>query len=397
MRVPGHRGPIRPRRVASRISGLWVVGALTLAVPFGLGAQSPADQAMATCPAEMDPALSGLVGVVRDSVRGVIIPGAMVQAAWSDDAGARETLSAETDGAGVYHLCGLPTDRSIVIQAAFASFATAPLSVTIVPGPPAGWDFGMAVQMGPVSNLLTTPGRIVGRIMDRQSGRPVEAASVSLVGEREDQDLSDGVGRYGFQDLDPGIYRVSVEHLAFETADQIIQVPADRTVEINFELTVDPIELEPLIVTAVREKHLEVRGFYERKELGERIGNGIFVTREEIDRVAPNRVTHFLSRFNGIRVDCSGSANNNCAIVMTGGSPSLSSRAEYGCVSSNVYVDGVRVIRDNQTVRESIDNFVSPFEIAGMEIYRGPGELPAEFGGSVGRCGAIVIWTRGAR
>lgn len=31
--------------------------------------------------------------------------------------------------------------------------------------------------------------------------------------------------------------------------------------------------------------------------------------------------------------------------------------------------------------------------VAGIEVYRGPSELPAEFGGSVGRCGAIVIWT----
>ncbi len=80
-----------------------------------------------------------------------------------------------------------------------------------------------------------------------------------------------------------------------------------------------------------------------------------------------------------------------------GGSPSLSTRAEWGCVNANIYVDGMRVVRDNQAFRESIDNFVSPSEIAAMEVYRGPSEVPAEFGGSVGGCGAIVIWTRGGR
>ena len=59
----------------------------------------------------------------------------------------------------------------------------------------------------------------------------------------------------------------------------------------------------------------------------------------------------------------------------------------------HVYVDGVRVIRDNASSNESIDNFVHPSEIAGVEVYRSASEVPAEFGGSVGRCGAIVIWT----
>ena len=33
-------------------------------------------------------------------------------------------------------------------------------------------------------------------------------------------------------------------------------------------------------------------------------------------------------------------------------------------------------------------------QIAGVEVYKGPATLPAEFGGSGGRCGAVVIWTK---
>jgi len=37
---------------------------------------------------------------------------------------------------------------------------------------------------------------------------------------------------------------------------------------------------------------------------------------------------------------------------------------------------------------------VLPIKVAGIEVYKGPASLPAEFGGSDTRCGAIVIWTK---
>lgn len=352
----------------------------------------PSNQEIATCAGQADPELTGLAGLVRESTDNIIIPGARVLASWDDNAGQQHTTSTETDRNGTYLLCGLPTRQALSIQAVFATSVSTPREVTIEPGLPAGWDFKIGVEQAYLGSRLRTPGRIVGRITDRNSGRPVEAAALVLAGE-DQQRLSDGSGRFSFDDLNPGVYRLAVQHLAYETIDQLINVPSDHTLEINFELTADPIELAPLVVTAVRDKRLEIRGFYDRKELGEKIANGVFVTREDLRRANPLRVTHYLGRLSGIRVDCTGSGNNNCTIRMTGGSPSLSRRAEWGCVNANVYVDGIRVIRDNQGLQDSIDNFVSPSDIAGIEVYRGPSEIPAEFGGSVGRCGAIVIWT----
>ena len=37
---------------------------------------------------------------------------------------------------------------------------------------------------------------------------------------------------------------------------------------------------------------------------------------------------------------------------------------------------------------------VLPIGIGGVEVYKGPASLPAEFGGSDARCGAVVIWTK---
>ena len=40
------------------------------------------------------------------------------------------------------------------------------------------------------------------------------------------------------------------------------------------------------------------------------------------------------------------------------------------------------------------DPGVLMIEVAGVEVYKGPASLPAEFTGSDSRCGAVVIWTK---
>lgn len=383
-----------------RVASFALAGAVVLTSAVSrLAAQSltlTPPRSIVTCPAEMDPSLTGLAGVVRDTLQGILIPGATVTASWTEGEGRRRTVSVDADSEGVYVLCGLPPLEDLTVSARFASFRTDPAHVNIAPGPPAGWNILVGVEEGELASLLTVPGRIVGRVLDRRSGRPVEAANVvlsdTLLAE-DRQGMTDGSGRFMFTDLDPGMYRVTVDHLTFDALDQLVSLPSDRTVQVDFELSADPIELAPIVVTALREKRLELQGFYDRRELGEAIGAGVFLTRDDIQDAGAIRVTHYLGRIPGLRTECQGSGNNNCVIRMTRGAPSLSGSAEYGCVSTNVYLDGVRVIRDGEGFSDSIDNFVSPSEVAGIEVYRGPSELPAEFGGAVGRCGAIVIWT----
>ena len=74
----------------------------------------------------------------------------------------------------------------------------------------------------------------------------------------------------------------------------------------RFNLSVDPIELEPLVVTVVRNSRLERRGYYERREIGEKVGNGVFFDIEEIRKLMPSRVTNLLQWVPGVRIDCSG-------------------------------------------------------------------------------------------
>ena len=345
-----------------------------------------AAQDVATCPADLDETLTGLAGLVQDTADSFSIPGAAVFASWTGGDGQLRSLSVRTNSRGIYLLCGLPTAQTIAVHAEFAGLATEPANLMIEPGPPARWDIALSVV-----SELARHSRIVGRVTDRRSGRPLEGARITLVGASEGETLTDSGGRFAFADIDPGAYSVKFGHLGFEEVDHVIQVPSDRTMEVDFEVTVDAISLEPLVVTAVRDKRLELQGFYDRREIGESIGGGIFVTGEDLRRGSAYTVATYLGQLAGVETTCAGAGANNCVVRMT-------QRGDH-CTPS-AYLDGVRIMegRGRNLVRgraggDSIDNYVSPSEVAGIEVYRGAGELPADFGGSVGGCGAIVIWT----
>ncbi len=354
--------------------------------------QLQAQETIAQCPSMAD-GTSGLVGVVRDMDGQFVLAGANIVARWINAEGARTSATADTDEAGIYRLCDLPTDESILLRASYAGFSTDEVRVRIEPGPPAGYDFTLQVRGQPTlsdSAASTLPGRIVGRILDRESGRTVVSADVILDGVNEHR-TTNANGRFIFPELPPGTYSVRVHHLAYEEITHVVSVVPNRTSEVNFELSADPIALEPIVVTALREQRLESNGFYERREISERLGLGVFFDPEEIRRTVAQKATQLLARVPGVRVMCAGS--RACTVRMTRGVPGLSNRSEQGCDNTNVYIDGVRVIRDTSPNMDSIDDFVIASEIAAMEVYRHAGEMPAEFGGSVGRCGAIVIWT----
>ncbi|MGE0556297.1 MAG: hypothetical protein AB7R55_22950 [Gemmatimonadales bacterium] len=60
----------------------------------------------------------------------------------------------------------------------------------------------------------------------------------------------------------------------------------------------------------------------------------------------------------------------------------------------SVYVDGVRRYDPSDgRPPPDVDEFLTE-RVEAIEVYRGPGETPAEYGGTGDACGALVIWTR---
>ena len=219
---------------------------------------------------------SGLAGLVRELDQEVTIPHARVMVSWTDAGGARSSRTVQSGDDGSYVVCGLPIDTPLTIQAGFASYTRRPATVRIAAGPPAGWDFGLEIAADTPRGDSAFPGRIIGTVSDRTSERPIDSAQLQLMGDDQSR-MTDGNGRFSFADLTPGVYRIAVNHIAYDRTEQIVNVPANRTVEVNFGLSADPIEVEPLVVTVVRDTRLEIKGFYDRQEIGEKVGIGYFM------------------------------------------------------------------------------------------------------------------------
>ncbi|WP_419949284.1 carboxypeptidase regulatory-like domain-containing protein [Candidatus Palauibacter sp.] len=232
-------------------------------------------------------------------------------------------------------------------------------------------------------------GRLVGRVRDARSHRPVAAAAVSVTGRREEVQ-SDRRGQFVMSALPVGPYDVSIRNIGYAPLTHRVMITRGHTTEVDVRLSPDPVELEPLVATATRIRRLETQGFYERKYWGELTGGGRFFTVQDIERRNPLRITHMIADVPGVRVRCGGRGIRSCRVYSGRITTGFTGR---GC-EMTVYVDGTPVIQPGRRNPNTIDEFVLPIEIGGVEIYPGAGSLAAEFSGSDARCGAIVIWTK---
>lgn len=341
-------------------------------------------------PERKAPALEGIV-VSSDSGRP--LPGALVTArpeTAEDQAGAGVPVLA--DPSGVYRLCESPAAGRVTLRAHFAGRAGPPVTLSLeadgttrqaltvsTEDRRAASGGGGADRRQPSAPRPEGRGRVLGRIADPSTEEPVEGAMLLLEG-TEWQAVSDARGAFALNAVRSGLHLLRVQHIAYGTVLWPVDVPAGRTLDVRIELAPDPIELEPLVVTAVRSRRLEHEGFYERRTWGERVGIGHFLTAEQIMQSNPYRVSSVMNSVPGVRVECRG--GRDCFVRMAGSQ----------CSHSTLYLDGFEF----QLMGEPIDRFVLPHDIAGIEIYRGMGELAAEFADPRSiRCGAVVIWTRG--
>ncbi|MCZ0934272.1 MAG: carboxypeptidase-like regulatory domain-containing protein [Gemmatimonadetes bacterium] len=336
-----------------------------------------------------------LVVTVGDESGLIRFPNATVVLRWAD--AVRRPLREPTDSDGRLLRC-VPTDvRQATLWAEFGDASSEESVVTFEPG--AAHEVQLRLLFGE-----TRTGRLIGQVRDARTDEPVATAAISITG-RPEVVASDQRGRFALSGIPVGGHELSVQHLGYATLTHPVTVTRGLTTEVEVGLTPDPLELEPLVATATRPRRLEVRGFYERRYWGELTGNGTFFTAEDIERRAPLRITHMVAEAPGVRLANCNLQGHGCRLYSTRASTGFSSE---GC-QLNVYLDGNLVVRGSEerwsraagdgpfrhdTPPQSLNDLVMPDEIAGLEVYVGAAGLPAEFGGSDSRCGAVVIWTR---
>ena len=241
---------------------------------------------------------------------------------------------------------------------------------------------------GPLRPAASQPARVVGRVVDVGSGRPIEAVQVRLLGqEAEFSQLTDAWGLFVFRRVPAGDYELVLDHLAYGTHSDSIEVAGSEIIEIEARLAMRPIEMEPLEVM-VQRRELSARTwrFYERAERG----MGYYITWEDIARRRPLRITHMITEFPGVRlIRLSGLRSKVMLRPYTQSGPG----GQLGACWPALYVDGMQV---RLTEHETIDDMVFPGDVEGVEVYKGLASVPGDYAGYDARCGVVGIWTRSA-
>jgi len=236
------------------------------------------------------------------------------------------------------------------------------------------WD-GAAGQSASGRARPDTTSSVTGTVEVNETGEPLSETSVSLaVGSKDGVGMgtriTDAKGRFAFDHVPAGKYRLVVTHLGYHDLEDTLSVPAESDLSLELKLSVSPITLEPLVVVTSRHDP-RMEGFERRKARG----LGFFITRQEIERRHATYLSGLLWTVPGVRIVST--SGRGSAVFLRGGCTPL------------IWIDGSPMGRDSE-----VDQMLNPEDVEGIEVYRGA-EVPVEFGPT--SCGAVVIWTRRAK
>ncbi|MGZ5127849.1 MAG: carboxypeptidase regulatory-like domain-containing protein [Burkholderiales bacterium] len=234
---------------------------------------------------------------------------------------------------------------------------------------------GAAIQLGAPQAL--TSQTIRGKLLEQITDNPIANAAVSLIAVPDKtiaETTTNGSGDFTLKPPEPGTFRLRAVVKGYRIAvSPAIALKKGDDVSFTWRIMPDTIYLQPVVVTANNRRSTNrLGGFYDR--MSRAIG-GRFITRDDIEKRRPFRVTDLLATEPGLRL-VPGRFGDD--VVTTD-----------GC-RPDVYLDGVRF----PLLGEKIDNIVNPQDIEGIEVYPHIAEVPAEFMRAGQNCGAIVIWTR---
>ena len=222
-------------------------------------------------------------------------------------------------------------------------------------------------------------------IVSTTEKKPLGQARISVVGTALGA-VADTDGSFRIGALPLGNQSVEVKLLGYASVLVPVQIERAKTATLDVTLEAVPLPLETVTVTGDTLIVPGMRGFQERKERG----IGRFFTREDIERMQVRLFSDILRRVPGMQVQSASGSYGQGMSVQTGRTQSLSGGRTCPVV---FYVNGAPFPLTHDI---AINNYVSPDEVAAVEVYTGTSQIPAQFSSSQfnTRCGVVVIWTR---
>jgi hypothetical protein len=237
---------------------------------------------------------------------------------------------------------------------------------------------------------------IKGFVRDNTTGQPIADASLVLLdddGKIQRGTLSEPNGFYELPVPKPGKYTLRVGAAGYDARDMPpVECKADETLELD--ITIWAAGLSGAL-----------QGFNARKEKGE----GVFVTREELDEFGSSRFTEVMRNIPAVDVVPLPGNEGSHTVRVVGGNfrtERIAGVAQRAAAVQRVgepdqdcppvlWMDGKWWGSIDEADSAGPDAILLPPDIQGIEIYNHPSILPERFDtGRDSLCGVIVVWTK---
>ncbi|MES3629276.1 MAG: TonB-dependent receptor [Longimonas sp.] len=196
-------------------------------------------------------------------------------------------------------------------------------------------------------------GAIEGTVTETD-GSPLPGVQVVLRGTPRGT-TTDADGAYRLEGIDPGTYTVRATFVGFAPAQAEVTVAADETVEQNFELREDVMQMEGAVVTGTRQERTQ-------RETTSSIS---VIQGDDIQRIEPNSQADILRSVPGVHTE--GGGGEVAANVFVRGLPAPG-QFKYNPIQE----DGMPVISETRTTTSSQDiYFRNDLNVQQLEFVRG--------------------------
>lgn len=337
-----------------------------------------------------------MMGVVRDADTDKPLIGALVVVMWTEMNIGTSSLSklpkavhTTVNEHGSYRVCGIPNGVALRAQARLATKASGWIDVTMPPGGVLQRDFLVGERVvasaaapaaapgapagAPVAPKPLGTAQLSGTVVG-PDGKPLEGANIYLVGTAVGA-RADARGGFRLTGLPAGTHTVEVRQISFALKRYTVDLSPTRENKLAAVLDTRANVLGAVTVEA--KAGSSIPGFDERAKRG--MGN--FMTRDDIEKRQSILLTDLFRSVPGLNVAFDGS---NYTVQ--------SSRAGNISCPMQWYLDGAQF--DNSD--NSIDQFLRPDDIEGIEIYKSASEVPVQYQGRNAACGTILVWTKRA-
>lgn len=166
---------------------------------------------------------------------------------------------------------------------------------------PAVWaQQGAAPHTAAQPSTVEKSGRIVGRVIDRKTGRPLSGARIAVVGRTENM-ASDMDGRFRSPQLPLGVYSVLATLIGYQALQvDSIKVTDGASVAVNLALQDAPVELQDLVSSAPPQRASADAGLLAARQAASAMTDG--VSAEAISKAPDADAADAATRVTGLSI-----------------------------------------------------------------------------------------------